>query len=209
LTVEVLSVNVGSVRTVRHDGKDVVTGIFKAPVDGRIAVRGVNLDGDDQADRMVHGGPDRALYAYAEEDYAWWERELERQLAPGTFGENLTTRGIDLNAALVGERWRIGSALLQITTPRFPCYKLAMKMGDPAFVKRFGQAEREGSYLAIVEEGELGRGDAIEVEHRPAHDLTIGKMTHIYLFERSRLSELLVPELPEEWRQWIVSRPPT
>lgn len=201
--MEILSVNVGSVRTVRRNGKDVTTGIFKEPVEGRLAVRGVNLDGDDQADRNVHGGPDQVIYAYASEDYQWWQRELDRELLPGTFGENLTTRGIDLTTALVGERWRVGTSLLRITGPRIPCDKLAMRMGDPKFVKRFGQALRPGAYFALVEEGDLARGDAIDVVDRPAHDVTIGKMMQIYLFERFRRSELLVPDLPEDWRQWI------
>ena len=198
-----LSLNVGSVRTVRYDGKDVTTGIFKQPVEGRLTVEGVNVRGDDQADRNVHGGPDRALYAYAREDYEWWKRELGRELFPGTFGENLTTQGIDVGGALVGERWRIGTAVLQVTTPRFPCYKLAMKMDDPKFVKRFGAALRLGTYLSIVTEGALEGGDAIEVKHRPSHGVTIGEMSKIYLFERNRLRELLVAELPAEWAQWI------
>jgi MOSC domain-containing protein YiiM len=163
----------------------------------------VNLSGDDQADRAVHGGPDRAVYAYAAEDYDWWNRELGRDLPPGTFGENLTIRGIDVNTALVGERWRIGTTILQVTTPRFPCYKLAMKMDDPKFVKRFGAALRLGTYLSIATEGTLESGDAIEIVHRPSHQLTIGEMSKIYLFERDRLRELLVPDLPSEWAQWI------
>lgn len=203
MSASVLSVNVGSVRAVRHAGGDVVTGIFKLPVAGRVAVAGVNLAGDDQADRSVHGGADRAVYAYACEDYDWWNRELGRDLPPGTFGENLTVRGIDVNAALVGERWQIGTTTLQVTTPRFPCYKLAMKMDDPKFVKRFGAALRLGAYLSIVTEGALESGDAIEIVHRPSHRLSIGEMSKIYLFERDRLRELLVPELPDEWAQWI------
>ncbi|HEY1976048.1 MAG TPA: MOSC domain-containing protein [Candidatus Baltobacteraceae bacterium] len=204
MSASALSVNAGSVRTVPYNGKDVVTGIFKQPVAGPVAVAGVNLTGDDQADRSVHGGPDRAVYAYASEDYAWWKRELGRDVLPGTFGENLTTQGVDVNAALVGERWRIGTAVLQVTTPRFPCYKLAMKMDDPTFVKVFSAALRLGSYMRIVTEGTLERGDDIEVVHRPSHAMTIGEMSKIYLFERERLRELLVPDIPDEWRQWIV-----
>ena len=204
VSAAVFSVNVGSVRTVRYAGDDVVTGIFKQPVEGVVAVAGVNLQGDDQGDRSVHGGPDRAIYAYAVEDYAWWERELGRELLPGTFGENLTTAGIDVNRALVGERWRVGAAVLQVTTPRFPCYKLAMKMDDPKFVKRFSAALRLGAYFSIVTEGALKHGDAIEIVRRPSHRLTIGEMSKIYLFERQRLRELLVPELPDYWTQWVV-----
>lgn len=197
------SVNVGGVRTIDSNGRPVTTGIFKEPVAGRVAVRGVNLDGDDQADRCVHGGPVRSIYAYGCEDYVWWESELGRAMPPGTFGENLTTAGIDPNDALVGERWRIGSVLVQVTIPRVPCYKLGIKMGDPHFVKRFAGALRPGPYFTIVEEGELGAGDPIEVVHKPGHALTIRETSRIYLFDRPRLAELLVPELPESWRGWV------
>ena len=168
-------------------------------------MRGVNVDGDDQADRTAHGGADMAVYAYAAEDYRWWESELERALAPGTFGENLTTTGIDVNAALIGERWRIGDALeLEVAGPRIPCYKLAARMEDPRFVKRFGAALRPGPYLRIVREGTVAAGDSIAVTHRPAHGIRIVDMTRIYLFERERLGELLAaPELSAAWLDWI------
>jgi MOSC domain-containing protein YiiM len=200
----IVSVNVGAPRTVEYGNKQVTTGIFKTPVNRRLAVRGVNVEGDDQADRSVHGGPDRAIYAYATEDYAWWQAELGRDLPPGQFGENLTTHGIPVNDALIGERWRTGTALLQVTTPRIPCYKLAMKMDDPHFIKRFGAALRPGTYLAIIEEGTVAQGDPIEVVSRPSHQISVAEMARIYLFERDRLQELLVPELPDEWRDWIL-----
>jgi MOSC domain-containing protein YiiM len=198
-------VNVGAVRAVKYGNKTITTGIFKTPVDGRVAVKGVNLHGDDQADRTLHGGEVRAVYAYAIEDYSWWEQQLRRTLPPGQFGENITTTGLEINEALVGERWRVGTALLQVTVPRVPCYKLAMKMEDPLFIKRFARALRPGPYLSIIEEGAVEQGDSIEVVSQPAHDLTIAKMTQIYLFERERLSELLVPELPLSWREWITT----
>jgi len=199
------SVNVSPVRTIHYHGREITTGIFKEPVSSRIAVRGVNLDGDDQADRTVHGGADQAVYAYALEDYQWWEQQLGRSLPPGQFGENLTTSGIRINDALVGERWRVGTALLQVTAPRTPCYKLAMKMDDPRFIKRFALALRPGPYFSIVEEGEIQQGDAIQVVHRPSHNITIAEMTNIYLFQHDRLAELLVPELPPAWRESILS----
>jgi MOSC domain-containing protein YiiM len=143
---------------VQHGTKTVRSAIFKTPIEGRVSVRGVNLEGDDQADRTVHGGPENAVYAYASEDYSWWDGELDRDLPPGQFGENLTTRDIDVNEALIGERWRAGTALLQVTTPRFPCYKLAMKMEDPHFIKRFSAALRPGAYLTILEEGAVEQG---------------------------------------------------
>ena len=199
----IVSVNVGAVRTVERGGEHITTGIFKEPVAGRVRLRGVNLDGDDQADRGVHGGSDRAAYAYASEDYGWWAGELGRECGPGTFGENLTTRGIDVSGALIGERWRIGSAIVRVTSPRVPCYKLAMKMDDPTFVRRFAAALRPGAYLSIVEEGDVAAGDGVEIVHRPGHALTIAEMTRIYFFERHRVGELLqAGDLPPKWRDW-------
>jgi len=199
----IVSVNVGAVRTVDHGGTRIKTGIFKEPVLVRVALRGVNLDGDDQADRSVHGGPDRAAYAYAAEDYDWWASELGRACAPGTFGDNFTTRGIDVSGALIGERWRVGTTVVQVTSPRVPCYKLAMKMHDPQFVKRFAKALRPGAYLSIVQEGDVAAGDAAEIVHRPSHALTLAEMTRIYFFERLRVGEMVdVAELPAGWRDW-------
>ena len=199
----IVSVNVGRVRTVDHGGEHVTTGIFKEPVAGRVRLRGVNLDGDDQADRGVHGGRDRAAYAYASEDYDWWSAELGRAFPPGSFGENLTLRGLDVSGALIGERWRVGSAVVQVTSPRVPCYKLAMKMDDPKFVRRFAAALRPGAYLSIVEEGDVAAGDGVEIVHRPAHALTLMEMARIYFFERERIAELVdVEDLPAGWRDW-------
>ena len=199
----IVSVNVGAVRTVEHGGARITTGIFKEPVAGRVRLRGVNLDGDDQADRGVHGGRERAAYAYAAEDYDWWNGELGRDCAPGTFGENFTTRGVDVSGALIGERWRIGSAVVQVTSPRVPCYKLAMKMDDPQFVRRFAAALRPGAYLSIVEEGDVAAGDGVQIVHRPGHALTLAEMVRIYFFERHRIGELVdVEDLPAGWRDW-------
>jgi MOSC domain-containing protein YiiM len=200
------SVNVGAVRAVSYAGEEITTGIFKEPVEGPVAVRGVNLDGDDQADRSVHGGPYQAVYAYAVEDYAWWAATLGRPMEPGQFGENLTTKGIDVNDALVGERWRIGSTVLRITIPRVPCFKLGLKMGDPRFLKQFAKALRPGSYLSIVTEGRVAAGDEIEVIWRPAHRLTIRDAARIRMFDQDRSSELLVPEMQASWREWAESR---
>ncbi len=202
---EVASVNVSGIQTIEHRGNAVRTGIFKSPVVGRVAVAGVNLRGDDQADREVHGGPDRAAYAYAEEDYRWWHVELGRKLEPGKFGENLTLRGIDVSRALVGEVWRVGTTLFAVTSPRVPCYKLGIAMGDAAFIKVFARALRPGAYLSVVEEGDVGAGDPVEIVARPEHEMTMEDMARIYLFERHRAKELLVPELPMEWREWATA----
>jgi MOSC domain-containing protein YiiM len=203
----VLSVNVAEIREIPRGGEMVRTGIWKVPVAGRVAVRGVNVEGDDQADRSVHGGPDKAVYAYAREDIDWWERELRRGLPHGVFGENLTLRGVDVTSALIGERWRIGSVLLEVSEPRFPCWKLGARFGDPRMLKRFAAARRPGAYLRIVEEGELAAGDAVEVVERPGHDLTIAAFAHAYLEDRAALTRLLeVPAVSEAWRGWVRER---
>jgi MOSC domain-containing protein YiiM len=157
----VTSVNVGAPRVVEWHGRLVETAIWKAPVAGRVAVSGVNLAGDRQADLRVHGGHDKAVYTYAAEDYRWWEDQLGVELAPGTFGENVTTSGVDLAAIEPGERWRFGTALLEARDPRQPCFKLGIRMGDAAFVDRFKQAERLGRYFAIVDPGDVGADDQV------------------------------------------------
>ena len=202
-----LSVNVGRLRPIPYRGKQVMTGIFKEPVRGRVAARGTNLEGDEQASKSPDGGFDNAVYAYAREDYEWWEAELSEPMEPGRFGENLTTTGVELNDALVGERWRVGTVLLEVSEPRFPCFKLGVRMGTQRFVKRFAEARRTGTYLRIVEDGELGAGDAIEVVERPDHGVTIGRFADAYLGDRDRLAELLVAErLSDEWRSEIEGR---
>ena len=152
----VVSVNVGLPREIEWLGRRATTSIWKEPVEGRVEVAGVNLAGDDQADRNFHGGPDKAVYAYAREDYAWWAEELARPVEDATFGENLTLEGLDVCAAVIGERWSIGSTLLEVAGPRTPCWKLGARMNDPEFPVWFAAAGRPGAYLRIVEEGALG-----------------------------------------------------
>jgi MOSC domain-containing protein YiiM len=184
----------------------VSTAIWKQSVDGRVAVRGVNIDGDDQADRSVHGGPDKAVYAYAAEEVAQWQVELGRELEVAAFGQNLTTQGIEVSDAVIGERWRIGTALLEVAQPRQPCFKLAIRMGDPRFVRRFAEASRPGAYLRIVEAGELGAGDAIEVVHRPVHGVTARVVFDALLRDPGLVPRaLLAPELPAGLREWMLS----
>lgn len=169
-------VNVGAIRHIEHRGRSARTGIWKHPVEGRVAVRGVNLEGDDQADRRLHGGRDKAVYAYAVEDYAWWAGELGHELEPGTFGENLTIEGGDLRGALVDERWLVGTAVLEVSQPRTPCWKLGLRMGDEHFPARFTAAGRPGAYLRIVREGEVGAGDEVVSFHRPDHGITLAQV---------------------------------
>ena len=203
----ILAVNVGTPREVTLGTRVITTSIWKHPVEGRVPVRGVNVAGDDQADRTAHGGSDKAVYAYAAEDAAWWADVLGRDLGPAPFGENLTTQDLDVSGALIGERWRIGTALLEVRQSRIPCFKLGLRHDDPTLVRRFSQATRPGAYLGIVEEGELGAGDAVEVVHRPAHDVTVTLMHRALLHDHALLAELLAaPELMPEWRAFAVER---
>ena len=169
-------------------------------------VRGVNLVGDDQADRSVHGGPEQVLYAYAAEDYAWWETELGRSLEPGIFGENLTVEGVEVSRAVIGEAWQIGSVRAQVTAPRIPCFKLAARMGDPTFVRRFLAARRPGAYLRLLEEGMLETGDRVRVLSRPAHGLTISDVVDAYTGRLPPDVLLSAPEIAPGWRSWAAGR---
>jgi MOSC domain-containing protein YiiM len=204
----VLSVNVGRPRQVHvRRGRPIHSAIGKSPVDGRVRVEGVNLAGDDQADRRVHGGPDKAVYAYAIEDTRWWEAELDRDLPPGMFGENLTTEGVDVTGAVIGERWRVGTAELEICQPRQPCFKLGLRFGDPLMLRRFAQASRPGAYLRIVREGELGAGDPIEILHRPEHGVSVRDVSAAILLDESLLERAAsAPELPPELAGWMRER---
>jgi MOSC domain-containing protein YiiM len=195
-----LSVNVGRPQPVGlRRGRTVRSAIGKAPVDGRVRVAGVNVEGDDQADRRVHGGPDKAIYAYAREDTAWWEGELGRELGPGAFGENLTVEGIDDSGAVIGERWRLGTVELEVCQPRFPCFKLGLRFGDPLMLKRFTQAERPGAYLRIVREGEIGTGDTIDVAERPDHGITIALVARAVMIDHRLLVHAAsAPALPDD-----------
>jgi MOSC domain-containing protein YiiM len=199
----ILSVNVGRPREFEFDGRPAKSAIWKSPVAGRIGARGVNLDGDDQADRKAHGGPDKAVYAYAIEDTRWWQEELGRSLQYGEFGENLTTQGIAVNDALIGERWQVGSAVFQVSEPRIPCWRLGVRMNDPMFVRRFTEALRPGSYLRIIVEGDLGAGDEVRVIYRPDHDLTIRDVFRIYTRDRFEVERLIaIPQLSDPWKLW-------
>jgi MOSC domain-containing protein YiiM len=156
----------------------------------------------------VHGGHDKAVYAYASEDYAWWSSELGTEVGPGAFGDNLTTEGIDLRTEVVGRRWHVGSAVLEIAQPREPCYKLGMRMGDAAFVDRFDERARYGAYLRIVTAGEVGAGDEIVTDPPPAHGLTLAELGSV---ERDAPRSLLervaaIDDVPQGWRDWARRR---
>jgi MOSC domain-containing protein YiiM len=204
----VVSVNVGTPQQIAvRRGRPLMSAIGKQPVEGPVRVAGVNLAGDDQADRRVHGGPDKAVYAYAAEDAAWWARELDRDLPPGMFGENLTTEGADVSGAVVGERWRIGTVELEVCQPRLPCAKLGTRFGDLTMVRRFAEASRPGAYLRIVTEGELQAGDEVHLLSRPGHGVTVRRVSDAILLDETQLGPAAAaPELPRGLASWMAER---
>lgn len=182
--MRVVSVNVGFPRQVRWREKTVSTGIFKQPAAGRVAIHRLNLDGDRQADLSVHGGAEKAVYAYPLAHYAYWRQELPGVELPwGMFGENLTVDGLLEDAVRIGDRFRIGSAVLAVTQPRFPCYKLGIRFGNDAFVPRFLATGLTGFYFAVVEEGEAAAGDSITCVERSEHDITVADIVRLYKSE--------------------------
>ncbi|MET9957481.1 MOSC domain-containing protein [Streptomyces sp. NPDC006326] len=197
----ILSVNTGRAAAVEYtDAEGGLTGIGKRPVAGSVRVfapgpRGTGasgVEGDDVCDLRHHGGEHQAVYAYAREDLDWWERELGRELPAGIFGENLTTSGIDLTGALLGERWRIGADLvLEVASARIPCRTFQGALGEKAWVKRFTRAARPGAYLRVIREGRVGAGDTVELVHRPDHDVTVGLWFRAFTTERALLPRTL------------------
>ena len=212
----VLSVNVAVPE--RSTAKNVgITGIHKRPVDRPVSVRAPGpkrtglhsgVVGDQIFDVAHHGGDDQAVYAYAREDYDWWQDRLGRDLPGGLFGENLTTENIDLSGAVIGERWRIGADLvLAPTFGRIPCATFQAKMNEPRWIKRFTEESRPGTYLRVVEPGDVKAGDTIEVVDRPAHGVTIGHAFRAYTTDAALLPDLLAAdELPEDVRQAVRTR---
>ena len=204
-----LSVNLGS---------GVVTGIDKRPVTGRVEVRapgpkgtgGSGLIGDSVCDLRNHGGDDQAVHAYAREDLDDWAAELDRPLHNGVFGENLTTAGIDVTGALIGERWQIGAdVVLEVTVPRIPCRTFADWLGERGWIKRFVAKAVPGAYLRILEPGFIESGDPITVIHRPDHDVTIALAFRAFTNESELLPRLLVADaLPEEAKENVRKRTP-
>jgi MOSC domain-containing protein YiiM len=159
--LRLLSVNVGDETPIEGARKSGKTGIFKRPVRGPVEILSGGLAGDKISDKKNHGGPDQAVYVFGVPDYEWWSEELGRELPPGTFGENLTVSELESAAVCVGDRLGIGAAVLEVTAPRIPCLTLAVRMGDPAFLKRFRRAGRPGVYCRVVREGEVRQGDAL------------------------------------------------
>jgi MOSC domain-containing protein YiiM len=166
------------------------SGIDKRPVAGRVAVGELGLDGDVQINRKHHGGEGQAVYVYGQEDADWWAAELDRDLPPGRFGENLRTSGVDLTGALLGERWRIGTALFEVTAPRIPCTTFERFWGVAQLIKRFTARGATGAYLRVLETGDVGAGDTVEVVWHPDHGVTTGRAFRLLTTEQARLPEL-------------------
>ncbi|MCG3161103.1 MAG: Protein YiiM [Acidobacteria bacterium] len=180
--MKLISVNVGLPREIFWKNRAITTGIFKEPVAGRVAVRKLNLDGDRQADLKVHGGPDKAVYAYPSEHYDFWRGDLPGVELPwGMFGENFTTEGLIESEINIGDRFRIGASELMVTQPRMPCFKLAAKFNRDDIIKRFLDSGRSGFYLAVIEEGEVGAGDVIERIHRDESGVTVADIVNAYV----------------------------
>ena len=209
--MKLISVNVGLPREVPWNGGSVATGIFKESAPGPIRVERLNLAGDRQADLSVHGGPDKAVYAYPSEHYTYWRRELgDGELPWGMFGENLTTEGLDEKAVRIGDRFRVGTAELRVTQPRVPCYKLGIRFGRPEMVKRFLNSRRSGFYFAVAREGEIEAGDPIELIARDTQNLTVADIIRVYAFEKDDRETLQraveLAALPDGWRAYFLEQ---
>ena len=209
--MKVVSVNVGQPREIESRGKVVRTSIFKAPVAGRVRVASLNIQGDEQSDLSVHGGTDKAVYAYPSEHYAWWRKEVpELEFPLGAFGENLTTEGLGEETVHIGDRFRMGSAEFVVTQPRTPCFKLGIRFGRPDMVKRFLKSGRSGFYLAVLAEGEVAAGDAIERIAEGEGQISVADINRLFTDDKAdrallrRASEL--PALSESWREYFHDR---
>lgn len=211
-TMKILSVNVGLPMEIVSNGEAVTTGIYKAPVRGRVNVGWLNLEGDGQADLSAHGGTNKAVYAYPSDHYKYWRRELPGLEMPwGMFGENLTLEGLLEENAHIGDHFRMGTAVLMVTQPRLPCYKLGIRFGRDDFPDRFLASRRTGFYFAVVEEGELGEGDTLDPVHREANRVSIADLLRLefdhpdpdlHLVERALQVEALTPG----WRKRLMKK---
>lgn len=203
---EVFAISIGLPRDVDWEGRSVRTGIFKEPVQGEISVGALGLEGDGQADPEVHGGRDKAVYAYDESNLAYWRACLgRRDLGPGKFGENLTLRGVADDEVAVGDVLSIGTARFQISQPRQPCFKLGLRMGDPKFPKRFFASERVGYYLRVLEGGRIAAGDPIEIESRDPAGLTVREVVSLWRSRDATREQLeravALDALASAWRE--------
>ncbi|MFZ1053001.1 MAG: MOSC domain-containing protein [Candidatus Sulfotelmatobacter sp.] len=208
--MKVVSLNVARPRLTLYKGATINTGIFKQPVTGRVALRTLNLDGDQQADLSVHGGIYKAVYAYPSEHYEYWRRELpDTDLRWGMFGENFTTQGLT-EELHVGDRIRIGSAIVMVRQPRMPCYKLAAKFQRDDMIERFLHSGRSGLYFSVEQEGEAGEGDSLELISQDRKGISIAEMNRLFLrekYNRNLLQKAIATAaLPEDWREYFLPR---
>jgi MOSC domain-containing protein YiiM len=209
--MKLLSVNVSRPREVAHGGETVTTGIFKQPAEGRVMLGTLNLEGDGQADLVGHGGIYKAAYAYSVENYEYWKRELGRAELPfGQFGENFTVEGMQEDEVHIGDHLRVGGALVEVTQPRVPCYKLGLKMGLKGFEKKFLASCRVGFYLRVLEEGEVGMGDGLDRVGIDPERITVREMCHLLYFDPENLEgarkALRIRALSPGWRQSFEAR---
>ena len=211
--MRMISLNVARPRLAVYNGQTVNTGIFKQPVSGAVALRTLNLDGDRQADLSVHGGPNKAVYGYPSEHYAFWRGELPGMDLPwGVFGENFTTEGLFESDLHIGDRLQVASAIIVVRQPRMPCYKLAVKFQRDDIVARFLQSGRSGFYFSVEREGTVAAGDSFEFLSREPEAISIAEMNHLFADDRYN-RELLdraiaTAALPEDWREYLRKRLP-
>ena len=203
--MKLISVNVSQPKEIRHNGQTIKTGIFKEPLPGRTMMRRLNLDGDGQGDPTVHGGVHKAVYVYPIEHYDYWKQELGRDdLTYGKFGENLTVEGMLEDAVHIGDVFRIGEALVEVSQPRVPCFKLGIKMGNPRIVKPFLESTRVGFYVRVLEEGKVGAGDAIERISVGDGGMTVKEIVHLRHFDNANTAgtekAANLPALTPSWR---------
>jgi MOSC domain-containing protein YiiM len=209
--MKIVSVNVGRPREIDWKGKTIRTSIFKEPVQGRVRLETLNFVGDEQADLAVHGGPQKAVYGYASEHYDFWQQQLPGVHLPwGVFGENLTTEGLLEEEINIGNRYQLGSAVVMVTQPRIPCYKLGVRFGRDDIVKRFLKSGRPGFYFSVIQEGEVGAGDALELVYREAADVTVADILRLYITDKQNLSltqrAVQVAALADGWRDYFQRR---
>jgi len=212
--MKLVSVNIGLPREVMWHGRSVTTGIYKDPVQGRVRLRKLNLDGDRQADLTVHGGKYKAVYCYPLSHYEYWKRESPgRELPMGTFGENFTIDGLPEDSVHIGDRFSVGSAEVIVTQPRLPCYKLGVRFQSDDMVKRFLASGRTGFYLAVSREGEVGTGDEVEVIAREPNGVPVSEITRLYIAKRYAEDDVASVEralravsLPGSWKMYFRER---
>lgn len=209
--MQIVSVNVGKPRVVPFLGKEVSTGIFKSPVDGAVMVRMLNLDGDEQADLRVHGGREKAVYAYPYQHYMGWQQDFPQHDFPiGAFGENLTVDGLDETTINIGDRFQAGECELQVTQPRFPCFKLGIRFGDPKMIKHFLQRNQPGVYFSVVKEGSVKKGDLLTLLKKSDSQLTITDIVRLYAFDKDDQTGIKAaandPYLPQDWQEYFAKK---